>query len=93
VADTKSSRHRGAAELIDTEMASGYDQPKTPPRHVAERTLEGIRPGQDHVLADSIAEEMSRATRSEPAQSAATMQQARIKEFPSASPFIGPRLP
>jgi NAD(P)-dependent dehydrogenase (short-subunit alcohol dehydrogenase family) len=58
------------AGLIDTEMASGYDQPKTSPRQVVERTLEG------HVLADTSAEEMWRATRSEPMQLAATMQQA-----------------
>jgi NAD(P)-dependent dehydrogenase (short-subunit alcohol dehydrogenase family) len=64
------------AGLIDTEMASGYDQPKTAPQQVAERTLEGIRLGQDHVLADASAEEMWRATRSGPAQLAATMQQA-----------------
>jgi NAD(P)-dependent dehydrogenase (short-subunit alcohol dehydrogenase family) len=64
------------AGLIDTEMASGYDQPKTSPQQVAERTLEGIRLGQDHVLADTSAEEMWRATRSGPAQLAATMQQA-----------------
>jgi NAD(P)-dependent dehydrogenase (short-subunit alcohol dehydrogenase family) len=64
------------AGLIDTEMASGYDQPKTSPQQVAERTLEGIRLGQDHVLADMSAEEMWRATRSGPAQLAATMQQA-----------------
>jgi NAD(P)-dependent dehydrogenase (short-subunit alcohol dehydrogenase family) len=65
------------AGLIDTEMASDYDQPKTSPQQVAERTLEGIRLGQDHVLADTSAEEMWRATRSGPAQLAATMQQAR----------------
>jgi NAD(P)-dependent dehydrogenase (short-subunit alcohol dehydrogenase family) len=64
------------AGLIDTEMASGYDQPKTSPQQVAERTLEGIRQGHDHVMADASAEEMWRATRSNPAQLAATMQQA-----------------
>jgi NAD(P)-dependent dehydrogenase (short-subunit alcohol dehydrogenase family) len=64
------------AGLIDTEMASGYDHPKASPQQVAERTLEGIRLGQDHVLADTSAEEMWRATRSGPAQLAATMQQA-----------------
>jgi NAD(P)-dependent dehydrogenase (short-subunit alcohol dehydrogenase family) len=63
------------AGLIDTEMASGYDQPKTSPQQVAERTLEGIRQGQDHVMADASAEEMWRATRSNPEQLAATMQQ------------------
>ena len=63
------------AGLIDTEMASGYDGPKTSPRQVAERTLEGIRLGQDHVLADAGAEQMWRATRSDPAQLAAKMQQ------------------
>ncbi len=63
------------AGLIDTEMASGYDRPKTAPQQVAERTLEGIRMGHDHVLADTSAEEMWRATRSAPAQLAMTMQQ------------------
>jgi hypothetical protein len=69
-------------------MASGYDQPKTSPQQVAERPLEGIRLGQDHVLADSSAEEMWRATRSGPAQLAATMQQAWIKGSHGAGPFM-----
>jgi NAD(P)-dependent dehydrogenase (short-subunit alcohol dehydrogenase family) len=62
------------AGFIDTDMAAGIDQPKTPPRQVAERTLAGIREGKDHVLADSRAEEIWRATRTDPAALAALMQ-------------------
>jgi NAD(P)-dependent dehydrogenase (short-subunit alcohol dehydrogenase family) len=62
------------AGFIDTDMAAGIDQPKTPPRQVAERTLAGIREGKDHVLADSRAEEIWHATRTDPAALAALMQ-------------------
>ena len=64
------------AGFIDTAMAIGINQPKTSPQQVAERTLDGILSGKDHVLADKRAEEIWQATRSDPAQLAATMQQA-----------------
>jgi len=63
------------AGFIDTDMAAGVDRPKTPPQQVAERTLDGIRAGQNHVFADTRAEQMWQATRSDPAQVAAEMQQ------------------
>jgi NAD(P)-dependent dehydrogenase (short-subunit alcohol dehydrogenase family) len=64
------------AGFIDTDMASGINQSKTSPQQVAERTLDGILSGKDHVLADKRAEDIWQATRSDPAQLAATMQLA-----------------
>jgi NAD(P)-dependent dehydrogenase (short-subunit alcohol dehydrogenase family) len=48
------------AGYIETDMAAKIDGPKTSPRQVAERTLEGIRAGEEHVYADARAEELSR---------------------------------
>jgi NAD(P)-dependent dehydrogenase (short-subunit alcohol dehydrogenase family) len=61
------------AGFIDTDMASGFDSPKTSPRQVAERTLEGIRTGQDHVLADSSSRDIRAVLQADPAQFAAEM--------------------
>jgi NAD(P)-dependent dehydrogenase (short-subunit alcohol dehydrogenase family) len=64
------------AGFIDTEMASFSTSPnKTPPRQVAERTLDGIRRGLDHVHADQRAEDVWHATRTDPAGYHALMQQ------------------
>ena len=63
------------AGFIDTEMASFSTAPgKTPPGQVAERTLDGIRRGLDHVHADKRAEEVWHATRTDPAGYHALMQ-------------------
>jgi NAD(P)-dependent dehydrogenase (short-subunit alcohol dehydrogenase family) len=62
------------AGYIDTDMAAGVDQSKTPPSQVAVRTLEGVRTGLDHVLADRRAEEIWLTMRANPAQIAAQMQ-------------------
>ncbi|MDL2403588.1 SDR family oxidoreductase [Rhizobium mayense] len=62
------------AGFIDTDMAAGVSEEKTPPPQVAERTLDGIRNRQDHVLADRSAEEIWAATRNDPAAFAAQMQ-------------------
>jgi NAD(P)-dependent dehydrogenase (short-subunit alcohol dehydrogenase family) len=65
------------AGFIDTEMgamAGGLNVPKTPPRQVAERTLEGVRKRLDHVLADASAEEVWRAMRQDPSLMAEQMQ-------------------
>jgi NAD(P)-dependent dehydrogenase (short-subunit alcohol dehydrogenase family) len=62
------------AGFIDTDMAAGIDHAKTPPLQVAERTLDGIRRGQDHIFADRRAEELWQALRSDPAQIAQEMQ-------------------
>lgn len=53
------------AGFIDTDMAPA-DRPRTPPRQVAERTIEAIQSGQDLVLADSRAEEVWASLRSGP---------------------------
>ena len=54
------------AGFIDTDMAAGVAAEKTSPRQVAERTLDGVRAGQDHVFADERAEEIWRLTRTDP---------------------------
>ena len=63
------------AGFIDTEMASFSTAPnKTPASQVADRTLDGIRRGLDHVHADKRAEEVWHATRTDPAAYHAVMQ-------------------
>jgi NAD(P)-dependent dehydrogenase (short-subunit alcohol dehydrogenase family) len=64
------------AGFIDTDMAAGINQPKTPPRQVADRALEGVVSRKDHVLADARAEELWRTTREHPYQLAALQQHA-----------------
>lgn len=62
------------AGFIDTDMAAHVDGPKTSPRQVAERTLDGLRRGLDHVVADSAAEEIQARLRADPAGLEAEMQ-------------------
>jgi NAD(P)-dependent dehydrogenase (short-subunit alcohol dehydrogenase family) len=64
------------AGFIDTDMAAGIDRPKTPPRQVTDRALEGVVKRKDHVLADDRAEETWRTSREHPAQLAALQQHA-----------------
>jgi NAD(P)-dependent dehydrogenase (short-subunit alcohol dehydrogenase family) len=67
------------AGFIETDMAAklvGPEVAKTPPRQVADRTLEGIVEGIDHVRADKRAEEVWNAVRNDPAQVERSMQQA-----------------
>ena len=64
------------AGFIDTDMAAGIDRPKTPPRQVADRALEGVVKRKDHVLADDRAEETWRTSREHPTQLAALQQHA-----------------
>lgn len=64
------------AGYIDTDMAADFETSKTSPQQVAERTLDGIRNGVDHVLADVRAQEVWRDVRQNPEQVAADMQQA-----------------
>ncbi len=54
------------AGFIDTDMAGRVSGEKTPPRQVAERTLAGIRAGNNHVYADSAAETLWAMSRHEP---------------------------
>jgi NAD(P)-dependent dehydrogenase (short-subunit alcohol dehydrogenase family) len=63
------------AGFIDTEMAAGFDRPKTSAQQVAERTLQGILEGTDHVHADTRAEELWRALKTDTGQIAQQMQQ------------------
>jgi NAD(P)-dependent dehydrogenase (short-subunit alcohol dehydrogenase family) len=63
------------AGFVDTDMTAGIDLPKVTPRQIAERTMAGIRAGQDHVLADARAEEVWHMTRTDPAALDAQMQQ------------------
>ena len=62
------------AGFIDTDMAAGVAYEKISPLQVAERTLDGVRTGQDHVFADQRAEEIWRATRTDPRGLALRMQ-------------------
>jgi NAD(P)-dependent dehydrogenase (short-subunit alcohol dehydrogenase family) len=67
------------AGFIDTDMASelvSADQPKTSPRQVAERTLQGIRDGIHHVRADKQSEETWDSFRKDPEGLEKSMQQA-----------------
>src|SRR5260370_15997596 len=67
------------AGFIDTDMASelvGAGQPKTSPRQVAERTLQGIRDGIHHVRADKQSEETWDSVREDPEGLEKSMQQA-----------------
>jgi NAD(P)-dependent dehydrogenase (short-subunit alcohol dehydrogenase family) len=63
------------AGFIDTDMAAGFDREKTPPRQVAERTLDGIRDGLNDVHADERSEAIWQAVRNDPAGLHAQMQQ------------------
>jgi NAD(P)-dependent dehydrogenase (short-subunit alcohol dehydrogenase family) len=63
------------AGVIDTEMAAALSSgPKTSPQQVAEKTVQGIRAGLDHVLADERAESLWQAVRQDPAKLHAEMQ-------------------
>jgi NAD(P)-dependent dehydrogenase (short-subunit alcohol dehydrogenase family) len=64
------------ASFIDTDMAAGVNAPKTSPRQVAERALEGLRTGQNHVLADEITRDRRAALQADPASIEADMQKA-----------------
>jgi len=64
------------AGFIDTDMAAGFDGAKTSPQQVAERTLAGIRDGQNHVHADDRSEEIWQTMRTDPEQLHTRMQQA-----------------
>jgi NAD(P)-dependent dehydrogenase (short-subunit alcohol dehydrogenase family) len=66
------------AGFIDTDMAAELAGPgatKTSPRQVADRTLEGIANGIDHVRADARSEELWNLIRQEPGQVEQSMQQ------------------
>jgi NAD(P)-dependent dehydrogenase (short-subunit alcohol dehydrogenase family) len=63
------------AGYIDTDMVNGLDVKKTPPQQVAQRTLEGVEAGTDHVRADDRADAIWHATRNHPAQLEAQMQE------------------
>jgi NAD(P)-dependent dehydrogenase (short-subunit alcohol dehydrogenase family) len=63
------------AGIIDTDMAAGSTQPRTPPRQVAEATLNGLRQGIDHVLADQRAHDIWDAVRKDPEALARQMQE------------------
>ena len=62
------------AGFIDTDMTAGVTQPKVSAREVAERTMEGIRDEQSHVLADKRAEEVWRDMHANPGHMEAEMQ-------------------
>ncbi|MEP7211299.1 MAG: SDR family oxidoreductase [Alphaproteobacteria bacterium] len=63
------------AGYIDTDMVGSLDVKKTSPQQVAQRTLEGVIAGTDHVRADERADMIWHATRTHPAQLEAQMQE------------------
>ena len=63
------------AGLIDTDMGAALSSGlKTSPQQVAGKTVQGIRAGLDHVLADESAESVWQAVRQDPAKVHAEMQ-------------------
>ena len=63
------------AGLIDTEMGATLSSgPKTSPRQVAEKTMQGIRSGIEHVVADESAASLWQATRQDLMRKHADMQ-------------------
>ena len=71
------SWQRKAADL------AGPAAPRVSPRQVADRTLEGIANGVDHVRADARSEEMWNLVRHNPEQVEESMQQAWDDRFES----------
>lgn len=63
------------AGFIDTDMAAQVSGDKTPPAEVANRTLDGVQNGSNHVFADEVAENMWAMVRSDPRQLEAMSQQ------------------
>jgi NAD(P)-dependent dehydrogenase (short-subunit alcohol dehydrogenase family) len=63
------------AGLIDTEMGAALSSgPKTSPRQVAKKTMQGIRSGIEHVVADDSAMSLWQATRQDLIRRHADMQ-------------------
>ena len=60
---------------IDTDMAGGVDLPKVSPLQVAERTLAGVREGKNQVYADQKTEDTWKASRTDPEELHARVQQ------------------
>ncbi|MDI1261470.1 SDR family oxidoreductase [Aquabacterium sp.] len=52
--------------FIDTDMARGFDAPKTPPGVIAARTLDALEAGADEVLADEVTQQVKQGLSAEP---------------------------
>jgi NAD(P)-dependent dehydrogenase (short-subunit alcohol dehydrogenase family) len=76
------------AGFIDTDMAASFDREKTPPRQVAERTLDGIRNGLNDVHADERSEAIWQAVKNDPAGLHAQMQQQWDERGIDDDPFV-----
>jgi NAD(P)-dependent dehydrogenase (short-subunit alcohol dehydrogenase family) len=63
------------AGFIDTDMAARVSGDKTSPAQVANRTLDGVQNGSNHVFADEAAENIWAMVRSDPCQLEAMSQQ------------------
>ncbi|WP_213993413.1 SDR family oxidoreductase [Sodalis sp. dw_96] len=63
------------AGFIDTDMTTHIDSAKVSPEQVAEQTLEGIRQGRNHVMADRRALDVWQSMRQDPARVEAQMLQ------------------
>lgn len=64
------------AGFIDTDMAADVAAPKTAPREVAERALQGLREGRDHIFGDDRSWQVWERLRRDPGPVAAELQQA-----------------
>jgi PAS domain S-box-containing protein len=64
------------AGFIDTEMAVAASGPRMAPAQVAERTLEGVESGLNHILVDERARQIYDAVRRDPEQLERTQQEA-----------------
>lgn len=73
------------AGYIDTDMGAALtDGPMTPPEQVAQKTIEGLRAGVNHVLAGESAENTWRAMREDPEALHARMQAVWDAAHPAA---------
>ena len=76
------------AGFSNTDMAAGFNRPKTSPQQVAERTLQGVMAGTDDVHADTRAEELWRALKTDPGQMAQQIQQLWPRPQPRNDNFL-----
>jgi hypothetical protein len=54
------------ALIINTDMAAPVGEAKVSPQQIAARTLEGLRAGQEHILANDAARAIRAALRTDP---------------------------
>jgi hypothetical protein len=79
--------------FIDTDIAAKVNAPKTSPRQVAEQTLEGVRTGQNNVVADNAAHDTQAAVVAiTTLPTCLSSPSSRSYQIPASGPRIPPRL-